>query len=439
MALVLPQKKEETKEKTFLEATEVSLNPDYFVDQAFSEKKSKPKVDKETGKESQIVYYSAPLSIKANNSKGEPRAMESFVVEGPLMTSKRGIKVMCKDGKWEASIKCIHNTEDPETVAFCGWPVDPKDWKKMPEITENRGMENEVRGRDQVGFMTSLYMRCLWNAFANRKAINLEVTKIEGLEGVFKNPLKWATTDDGTLMPDVKPTRWYKVVLFGDPEKPETGKANFTMSVPKTEKNKKGEMVLDWCYLMNAKLALRPLLRFKSVYCGAGKVSIQMDMLGGVIDDFDPCNTSSEQTKTLDKQRADTDRVQHLQDQLAKARALLGIDENGNKIKPKEDTSSTEKESAGKEKKEDKSKSGGKKTEEDKPAASKSSKKAAVQSDDDSDDGKDSTPPATATGKTNLPVKGKSTLVPPKKSKKADPPPETQSSEVPVTETGQLE
>lgn len=308
--------------KVFLQYDTIKLDPEHFPEPVFDKKQSKPKIDPETGElGEQINYFSAPLKYKKEDSRGRLVTEEYFDVEGPIMVSKGGIVVKKDGARYRASIWCSHPIKDETMLKYCGMPMEPSEFDKMPEVSTD-----DTPGKDSVGFLTQFHLRCLLAAFKVRKAIGVDARKIEGFESLFTSLLRWSTNDDGSLVENRDPNIYYNILLVGDPTKKGHKKAPFSMACDVTEQNPKGEVVVPWEYLQESLVTFKPVIRFKSIYAGGKKCSIQMEIISAVLYDFEPIVVASEQVITLAEVRQDTERVTRLADQLRKAEELLGKD-----------------------------------------------------------------------------------------------------------------
>lgn len=313
--------------KEFLQYNEVDLSPECLPNPIFKEMKSPPELDPSTGKQIKagVGYYTAPLIHKTRGKDGKLRVDRAFQVEGPIMTSEGGIVVRKKAGKgYEASVWVPHDLEKKEMSDFIGEPIDAADFAKMPEknTVNEEGIITE-NGKESVGFLSQLHLRLLLFAFDKRADIGIsDCKKLANFEGKFKHPLKFTYNPDGTVMLGKNPTKYWKVFLLGNPEG-KCKRAPFSIPVPISEEYPEGEQVMDWCFLQDVRLIFRPLITFKSIYCGSDKLSIQCEISSGVVYSFEPLNNNCLQTITLSKAREDTSLIQTLQEQLAKAREQL--------------------------------------------------------------------------------------------------------------------
>lgn len=305
-----------------LQWSDIKLTPEYFPDPVFARQQSEPKTDPETGKISQATYYSAPLAIKIKDPEsGKLRQLPFFEFEGPIMKSAGGINIRRENGRVQASIWTSLNLQDKENdmLSFTGFPMDPDDWEKMPEISTE-----DEEGRDKVGFLTQLHMRCMSAAYKDRKSIGVDgIKNRSAFEGVFKSPLRWNTNQEGQVVEGSNPNRYWNIFLRGDPDKKGHRKAPF--SIPAD--NKEGELTLPWSVLQDAEVTFKPLIRVKSIYAGGGKLSFQMEIMSAVVYDFVRLNSRSAQTGTIKALSADKALVTKLAEQLAAVKMALEPEE----------------------------------------------------------------------------------------------------------------
>ena len=306
--------------KVFLQYDTIKLDSDHFPEPNFDKKQSKAKIDPETGElGEQITYFSAPFIYKKEDSKGRLVAEEYFDVECPIMVSKGGIVVKKEGARYRASMWCSHPIKDENMRRYCGLPMEPGEFEKMPEVSTD-----DVPGKDSVGFLTQIHLRCMLAAYKVRKAIGVDARKLEGFESLFTSMLRWSTNDDGSVVENRDPNIYYTLKLIGDPTKKNCMKAPFSMAVPITEQNPKGEVVVPWEYLQESLVTFKPVIRFKSIYAGGKKCSIQAEIISAVLYDFEPITIASEQVVTLAEVRANEEQVTRLAEQLKKAEELLG-------------------------------------------------------------------------------------------------------------------
>jgi hypothetical protein len=323
----------EEKVKEFLQYDKVELDPESFPEPEFEKKTPKAGVDPETGKTEEVIpYYSAPLIHKTRGADGKYRTDQKFEVEGPILTSDGGIVVRKAKGKYQASVWVSHDLDNEMVKNFCGAPIDASDFMKMPEktITDEEG--EVTPGKDSLGFFSQLYLRCVCYAFAKRDKIGVTGCKgIAGFEALFKHPLKWTYNPDGTPMDGRNPSKYYNVFLLGDPSN-KGRKAPFAMPVEECKEFPTGEMELDWCLLQDVRLSFRPLLEFASIYCGGGKLSIQVKIKSAVVYGFPRLSNTCQQKVTLAEARKDGDLLSTLKEQLAKAREMMASSGGGLKL-----------------------------------------------------------------------------------------------------------
>lgn len=296
---------------TFFPYDQITLNEQTFPKLVFERKESQQKPDPETGKLSdKVTYYSAPLAFNYKNPKnGKMMRAPRMLIQGPKMKSNGGIQLKENNGRMQASMWCSHDMTDEKINNFIGYPVEPDDWIKMPDISTD-----EEDGRDSIGFMSNLHQMCMDSAYECRGSIGVTgIKNRSAFEAIFKNPYKFRHNPDGTVVPGCNPSKYYNLYLMGDIRK--KGHRKAIMSIPAN--NKDGETVLDWAFLKDADVEFIPLFNFKSVYCGGGKLSLQMEIVSAVITSFVKQDSKGKQVETIQALREDKALLNTLQDQLA--------------------------------------------------------------------------------------------------------------------------
>ncbi len=318
-----------------LTPSEINLSNEKSFPQPIYEKKStQPKPDPETGKtEKPQQYNEAPLIYKHYNKQTKKyEKQDRWLVQGPVMKSRGGLVWEKKGNRWGCYILC--NSLDLKTegmLEFLGNQVDLSDWMKMPEVSTD-----ETVGRDSVGLIMNLYLRCAEGAYTQRKSLGMEaVKKPDGMEGVFKCPIKYPTDAQGNLIEGASPSAFWKVFLLGDPSKKTTRKATFSVPSPDTTE---GEIVLPWEYLQDADIEFQPLFNFKKIYAGGGKGSIQIEIISAVVLSLVRLNTKGEQKDLIAKYNKNEQLTSKLADQLAQMAELMGNDSAFIPKKKSEDT-----------------------------------------------------------------------------------------------------
>jgi hypothetical protein len=300
---------------------EIDLSsPKSFPEIIFEKKQTQPKPDPETGKtEKPQTYNTAPLIYNHFNKKTKKYVPQTrWLVKGPVMTSRGGIVAESKQGRWGAYILCSSlDPKDPGMSEFLGSPLDLSAWLKMPEESTD-----DTVGRDAIGFMQNLHLRCMEYAFPVRKNLGMDsVKKADSFESVFKSPIKWKTDANGNPVEGAPASAFWKVFLMGDPNKLTTRKATFSIPDPSS---KTGETVLPWRYLQECEMTFEPLLLIKSCYAGGGKGSIQIEIVSAVVHDFKRLNSEGQQKELIEKYTEDTTLVSKLAEQLEQMKELLG-------------------------------------------------------------------------------------------------------------------
>jgi len=286
----------------------------------FEKKTTQPKTNKDTNEtEAPQSYNTATIIYKhLNPTTNKYEKQERWLVQAPVMKSRGGLVAAKKNGRWGCYVVCSNLDLKIEGMKeFLGQSLELDDWLDMPDKSTK-----DALGKNDVGFLQNLYMRCSEQAYEDRDSLGLTAAKKPNMMGaVFKNPVKWPTDSRGDVIPGASPTILLKVFLMGDPSKKNTRKAIFSIPAPGT---KTGEQVLPWEFLQEAEIEFEPLIQIKSVYAGGGKASLQMEIISAIVHSFVRLNTRGEQTELIEKYSGNEELTRKLMDQMQQMQDLLG-------------------------------------------------------------------------------------------------------------------
>jgi hypothetical protein len=301
------EKKSNTKcSKHCLQYNNVDLNPDAFPAPIFEKKLFPGQMDPETGRVEEIFpVYTAPLIHNTKDAKGKYRQDKFFEVEGPLLTSETGIEISYNQNrnKYQATCQVQHDLSNEDISNFCGIPMENKDFDDLSE-----------EGKSKVGFMSQLYYRCLYYAYRERNKLGIRANNINSFEACFPPLIKWDYNSNGEPLEGRNPYKRYRVLLKGDLRYNHT-KAVFSIPAKKDKNNKRGEIVLPWRKMQDVQLIFRPLLRFIDINCGAGRITINCQIVSAVVYGFTKVTLFCRQEATLALAREDEDLLEQLLEQ----------------------------------------------------------------------------------------------------------------------------
>ena len=113
------------------------------------------------------------------------------------MRSRGGINFEQKGKRWSAYISVSLDPKQDGILDFTGKPVELSKWIDMPEKSTKN-----VIGRDKMGFMSNLHLRCMEYAFEDRQDYGLGgAGKLDSFDTIFTSPIKWNLKDNqGNVM-----------------------------------------------------------------------------------------------------------------------------------------------------------------------------------------------------------------------------------------------
>ena len=258
---------------------EIKLSSEYCPDFQFSKQTSKQTEDKNTGKLTEpITYFTAPIVVNHHNSNGILIRNNRFLVEGPEMSTKRGIMVKTNNGRVNASLLVSFNMSNPYIKAFIGEPIDSTEWDAFSEPE-----------KESVGVIQRLYRRAFDSAFKTRGQIDIRNIKLKSqFEAIFKDPLRWNVGQDGNIIQGSNPQKYFELRLFMNEGETDPLKARnktiFSTVIPDSkDPSKIVEKVLDWKYLTEHSFNFKPLIHFTKLSCVAGKVTLKCIIVSAVV------------------------------------------------------------------------------------------------------------------------------------------------------------
>lgn len=286
------------------------FDPSRLVKSSVETKQSKPRFDPSNPAKppESVSYGTMPIkyAYPTTNQRGEAcEIVDVLCVEGPVLYSPVGITKKTQSADVEsASLYTTFDLRDEEVASFVSDGSDGK----------------------PPGFWETLYRACydrLWEVKPNVPALG-KITKKDHLEGIFPYPIFWQhDSQTGHILKGKNPCKYFNLLSYGKPGSVGRRETLFTIPV-KDETNPALDQYqrFEWAELENVEMKFKPLIRFRQIFIGGGKASIQFEIVSAVVLDVVKANTQSAQRDTLDRFAADTSRVATLQAQVAALRGL---------------------------------------------------------------------------------------------------------------------
>ena len=224
-------------------------------------------------------YYNVPLMY--NFARDTSKALNDFHLEGCEMTTAQGLRTNynAQTGRTENSIMVRYDINNPEQARFL---------EVIDEI--HNGSAQIIQAYKMAVKMPHF---------------NAQMAQATGFKHPVYRPLDEV---NGTPIDGRQPSMFLK--LF------QRGKAPF---VEQTIFTGLDEKPIPWTLLQNVEMKFIPLLIFKRIYVGGGKVSIQIEMLSAVVTSIKSRGTSSSQQATISRlQQVRPDLADTVSAQLAK-------------------------------------------------------------------------------------------------------------------------
>jgi hypothetical protein len=261
--------------------------------------KTAKQTDPKTGEVKTIPYNTTALKYEYEtiNSKGEIcRVIDNLAIEFPELYSPSGI--MRKT-----------NQQGFETASlFTQFDIT------KPEIDQATKMGPNFTG----GPMDSLYQwvcERVWECKGQLPSIMAKLSGKHSLSSVVSYPI-YFTKNSETLeiVAGSRPSKYFNLMCYG---KEGSATRKETLFKAPTGDAKKGFATIPWSLLTNVELKFIPVVTFKQVYMGGGKVSIQFEITSAVVTSVSPSNSTSAQVDTLARLASDVDLSNNVADQIA--------------------------------------------------------------------------------------------------------------------------
>lgn len=272
----------------YVEHTE--FNPDQMIKTALESKQSKPRVDPANpaaGAQS-VAYQLLTLVYEylvPNKDGTITKVVAPLSVQAPEIYSPQGIMTKINPQGFEtASIFVMFDMTKPDIKAFCS--LGP----------EHTGIE--------AGFFQKLYRWCIdrvWELRAQIPSVARNIPTKAALVGMFSYPLYYARdVTSGDVIPGSNPSKYFNLLSRGKRGSVMRKETQFKAPIVKGEiAGKKEYQTYKWEMLESASIVMRPIISFKQLYIGGGKVSLQMEITSAVVLDAQPAGTKSIQDAAL--------------------------------------------------------------------------------------------------------------------------------------------
>jgi hypothetical protein len=273
-----------------------SYNPNNMVKSSLDSKQSKPRIDEknpQAGAQSvsyQVTSMQYEYTVKDKDGK-ECKIVGPLAIEGPELVSKTGITTKLNASGFEsASLFTTFNLLDPEVKSFCSLG------EKHCGLTE--------------GFWQLIYKWCLdriWELRGQIPTVQRLPAK-EALLGMFAYPIFFARDPSTSeVVSGANPSKYFNLMCYGKSGSASRKETLFKVPISTGEvAGIKQYQTLQWKYLSEVEMVYRPIIKFKQLYIGGGKVTMQFEITSAVVTSAVPVNSTSAQKDTLASYEADS-------------------------------------------------------------------------------------------------------------------------------------
>ena len=291
-----------------------------LIKTALESKTSKPKPDPNNpnGQPISLQYNTSSIMYEYDvlDKDGKTcKVVAPLCVEGPELSSPSGVLTKTQaNGFDSASIFTNFDLTDPEVAQFVSFGTPPG---------------SDGQGGKDSGFWESFYRACMnrvWDIKGQIPFLARIPTKA-GLEGLFGYPIFFMRDPNTSQIVSGKnPSKYFNLVSYGKPGSFTRKETLFTVPI---EIKKIGDRVqyqkLDWKFLKGVEMRFKPLITFKQLYMGAGKVSLQFEITSAIVTHIIQANTQSAQSDSLAKYASNSTIASNI---LAQVEALTRSFEN---------------------------------------------------------------------------------------------------------------
>lgn len=274
-------------EHPFIKFTE--FNPANMVPASLDAKQSKPRVDPANpGAGAQSVSYHVTALLyeyDVVDQRGNPaKVVAPLSVEAPELYSPQGIQSKINAQGFEtASLFTVFDMTKDDVKAFCS--LGP----------EHTGMA--------AGFWQVFYKWCMERVWALRMNIPTvaRLPAPEALLGMFNYPL-FFTRDPATskVTAGSNPSKYFNLLCYGKPGSATRKETLFKVPITDGEvAGKKQYRTLPWSILRSVEMIYKPIITFKQLYIGGGKITLQFEISSAVVRHVVPINSESVQDSSL--------------------------------------------------------------------------------------------------------------------------------------------
>ncbi|GIW70147.1 MAG: hypothetical protein KatS3mg101_0894 [Patescibacteria group bacterium] len=155
---------------------------------------------------------------------------------------------------------------------------------------------------DKNSFWTSLYdwfVNRLWELRSQIPSVKKLPSK-EAMPGMFAFPIYYPRDPNTSeVIKGSNPSKYMPLRCFGEPGTPKRRECVF--KAPVEDKTGEPFKTIPWEILESASFEYIPIVVFKQLYIGGGKVVMQYDVISAVVTSITPIGTRSLQTETLNK------------------------------------------------------------------------------------------------------------------------------------------
>ena len=273
------------------------FNPTCMVKTSLDSKQSKPKLDPQNptaGLQSVSYHVSQILyEYSSTDQKGNPcKVVAPLAVECPELYSPIGILSKINVQGYEtASLFTVFDMTKQDIKSFCS-------------------LGKEHSGLDP-GFWQVFYKWCMQRVWELRSQIPTvaRLPAIEALLGMFAYPLYFARDPvSSQVMVGSNPSKYFNLLCHGQSGSVTRKETLFKAPISDGDvAGKKQFRTIPWKYLQSVEMVFMPIITFKQLYIGGGKVTLQFEITSAVVKHVIPINSSCAQDSTLAEYESNDD------------------------------------------------------------------------------------------------------------------------------------
>lgn len=279
-----------------------------MVKTSLDTKQSKPRADPNnpSAPPQSVTYQVTSLQyeydVKDEKTGQVTKNVAPLAVEAPELFSPMGIATKFNSNGYEAaSLFTIFDFRKGEVKNFCSLGES------------HTGMA--------AGFWQQLYSWCLNRIWELRSQIPTvqRLPAKEALLGMFAYPIYFSRDPStGDVVSGSNPSKYFNLLCRGKPGSAMRKETLFKAPIVTGEVGgKKQFQTIPWDLLKNVEMVFKPVITFKQLYIGGGKVSLQFEITSAVVKSATPINSTSAQKESLNEYAADASVAAAITEQIA--------------------------------------------------------------------------------------------------------------------------